>query len=78
MATPGQHIFYAGLKGQDIDLAPVQQSWSTISDGRLEDYKKSIPHQWIAGTALDDAVSLIQGVRDNIAAAVAEVGRVLK
>jgi hypothetical protein len=78
LATPGQHIFYAGLKGQDLDLDPVQRSWSAVTDDRLDEYKMSIPQQWIAGTALDDAVSLIQGVRGNIAAAIAEVGRVLK
>lgn len=77
LASPGQHIFYAGLKGRQLELAPIRQGWSAISDERLQQYRSCVPHQWAAAEAVDDAISLIQGVRDNIDAAIAEVGRVL-
>ena len=78
LATPGHHIFYAGLKGRVLDLAPIEQAWTGISNTRLQEYVSNIPHQWAAATAAAaDAISLIQGVRDNIAAALAEVRRVL-
>jgi hypothetical protein len=77
-ASPGKHIFYDKLKGQVVDLAPVQTSWTALSDTALARYKGAVPPAWAnAGPAVDDAISLIQGVRDNIAAALAEVRRVL-
>lgn len=77
--TPGQHIFYKGLKGRDVDLAPVKLAWSSLSDARLTIYKGSIPAAWAnAHTAVDDAISLIRGVRDNIDASLAELKRVLR
>jgi hypothetical protein len=77
LATPGHHIFYAPLKGRAIDTAPIEQTWSGITDARLKEYRNSVPQAWAAGAAVDDAINLIQGVRDNIAAALAEVRRVL-
>ena len=78
-ATPGRHIFYEGLKGRDdVDFGPIRQAWSSIDDGRLAAYKACIPAAWsTAAPAVDDAISLIQGVRDHIDAALAEVRRVL-
>ena len=77
-ASPGQHIFHAKLKGQTIDLAPVRAAWSRLSDARLDEYKRVVPSAWTnVGTAVGDAISLIQGVRDNIDGALAEVRRVL-
>ena len=77
-ATPGRHIFYAGLKGRGADLASVRQGWSALNDGRLAAYKASVPVAWSAATtAVDDAINLIRGVRDHIDAALAEVRRVL-
>jgi len=78
MASPGQHIFYAGLKGEPIDVSPIQQAWAAISDERLRQYGNCVPHQWVVGTAIDDALNLIRDVRDNISAALAEVRRILE
>jgi hypothetical protein len=78
LATSGHHIFYAGLKGRAMDLAPIKRAWEGITDGCLQDYASSIPHQWaVATAAVADAISLIQGVRENILAALAEVRRLL-
>ena len=77
LATPGHHIFFAGLKGRGIDTTPVEQAWSGITDAHLQGYRSSVPQAWAAGAAVDDAINLIQGVRANIAAALAEVRRVL-
>lgn len=78
LATPGRHIFHTKLKGQAVDLAPIQAAWSALSDTRLGEYKGAIPAAWAAAMpAVDDAISLIQGVRDNNDGALAEVRRVL-
>lgn len=77
LATPGRHIFYAGLKGRALDYAPVQQAWASITDAHLQAYRDSVPHQWGADAAVDDAVGLIRDVRGNITAALVEVRRVL-
>jgi len=77
-ASPGRHIFHAKLKGQALDMAPVHAAWAALSDDRLARYKGSVPAAWSdAVTAVDDAISLIQGVRDNLDDALAEVRRVL-
>lgn len=77
LTTPGHHIFYAGLKGRAFDLSPIEQAWTGISDARLLEYRNSVPHQWAAQAAVDDAISLIRDVRDSISAALTEVRRVL-
>lgn len=77
-ASPGRHIFYAKLTGEAFDMAPVRAAWAALSDDRLARYKGSVPAAWSsAGAAVDDAISLIQGVRDHIDDALAEVRRVL-
>lgn len=77
-ASPGKHIFHKGLLGQGVDLAPVRQAWAALDDGRLAGYKNAIPAAWATALpAVDDAISLIQGVRDHIDDALAEVRRVL-
>jgi len=78
MASPGNHIFLPGLKGRMLDLAPVERAWSDISDVRLVEYQDAVPSAWsTAHSAVEDALNLIRGVRDNIVAALAEVRRVL-
>lgn len=77
-AASGAHIFYAKLKGQAIDLEPIRVAWSGLSDADLARYKRAVPAAWSsAGSAVDDAISLIQGVRAHIDEALAEVRRVL-
>lgn len=78
-ATPGNHIFHTKLQGQATDLAPIRDAWAALSDATLAGYKGALPAAWSsAGPAVDDAISLIQGVRDHIDDALAEVRRVLK
>lgn len=77
-ASPGRHIFYKGLKGQDVDLTPIRTAWSSLDDDRLADYKGAIPTAWVGCLpAVDDAIDLIQGVRDHLDDALAEVRRIL-
>jgi hypothetical protein len=77
LASPGHHIFYAGLRGLQLDLGPVELAWTGITDARLQEYRNSVPHQWAASAAVDDAINLIRDIRGNIQAALTEVRRVL-
>jgi hypothetical protein len=78
MATSGAHIFHSKLKGQTVDLAPVRAAWAALSDADLARYKGAVPTAWSSAAAtVDEAISLIQGVRDHIDDALAEVRRVL-
>jgi hypothetical protein len=78
MATPRNHIFFAGLKGRVLDLAPIEIAWRSIGDVRLAEYRTAVPTAWSsAQPAVEDALGLIRGVRDNIVAALTEVRRVL-
>ena len=77
-ASPGRHIFHAKLKGQVLDMEPVRAAWAALSDDRLASYKGSVPAAWnTAEAGVDDAINLIQGVRDHIDDALAEVRRIL-
>lgn len=77
LTTPGNHIFYEGLKGKEVNFSPIEAAWAGISDGRLQQYRDTVPDQWTVGADVDDAISLIAGVRDNISGSLAEVRRVL-
>lgn len=77
-ASPGRHIFYKGLKGRSVDLAAIRSAWSSLDDRRLAGYKVAIPPAWSSSLpAVDDAIGLIQGVRDHLDDALAEVRRIL-
>ncbi|MBS0240359.1 MAG: hypothetical protein JSR89_18255 [Proteobacteria bacterium] len=76
--TPGNHIFYRPLKGLELNLEPIKAAWSSLDDARLAAYRGSIPAVWADATpVVDDAISLIQGVRDHIDEALVEVRRIL-
>lgn len=77
MTTPGHHIFYSGLKDSELDFAPVETAWRSLTDDRLNEYRDCVPAEWSADAAVDDALKLIKDVRDNIAGALAEVERIL-
>jgi hypothetical protein len=78
-ASPGRHIFYAKLKGWELDTAPVRGALAGLSDDHLARYKGSVPAAWSnAGAAVEDATSLIRSVREHIDDALAEVRRVLE
>ncbi|NJR42782.1 MAG: hypothetical protein HC767_09065, partial [Akkermansiaceae bacterium] len=72
LTVSGCHIFHAKLKGQNVDVGPIREAWSALSDARLAAYRNSIPLAWgNVGEAVDDAICLIQGVRNNIGSALA-------
>ncbi len=77
MATNGNHIFFDGLKGTQLNLDPIRQAWSAIDDERLRVYRGAVPQAWNSAEAINDALDLIKGVRENIASALTEVRRVL-
>jgi hypothetical protein len=77
MANPGQHIFFEGLKGAELNFEPIKRAWNGVGDERLQDYREAVPQAWNSAEAITDALDLIKGVRENIGSARAEVRRVL-
>ncbi|WP_371818678.1 HipA family kinase [Rhodomicrobium sp. Az07] len=77
MARKGNHIFFDGLKGTELNIEPIQQAWIGLDDERLQDYRAAVPQAWNSAEAITDALDLIKGVRENINFALTEVRRVL-
>ncbi|WP_066817295.1 HipA family kinase [Sphingomonas mali] len=79
LATPGWHIFRDALRGKDMNWEPVVTAWGHLSDEALAQYGDSVTAPWPAGAAaIASAIDRLRTARDNIAACVAEVQRVLK
>ena len=77
-AMAGRHIFFDPLKGSGVDLRAVEEAWGGLSEEQIASYQHAIPSDWgDAASAVDDAISLMQGVRNNIGEALDEVRRVL-
>lgn len=75
---PGTHIFHRGLKGRPIDYDPIKDCWSSLSDGRLSEYRDAVPDVWAgAEPAVTAALKLIREARDNIDGCLDEMRRVL-
>ncbi|WP_298962954.1 HipA family kinase [uncultured Roseibium sp.] len=75
---PGAHIFLQGLKGRAIDYKPIKDCWSSLSDERILEYRDAVPNVWAGvGPAVDAALQLIRGARDNIDGCLNEMRRVL-
>ena len=74
------HVFAAGLKGvKALDLAPVRDSWSALSDEVLADFEAALPDQWAeAANAVADALTHLRAVRDRVDDCLAEIERVLQ
>lgn len=73
------HIFCQGLKKRNIDVSPLREAWSRVSDDRLQEYRAAIPWEWAqALPAVDEAIDRIRGARDNLGGVIAEILRVLK
>lgn len=76
--TPGAHIFRNELAGKAIDSAPLRAAWVGLSDDRLAEYKRAIPHEWNRSeAAVEAAVKLVREVRQQIDECLAELRRVL-
>ncbi|MDE0175234.1 MAG: hypothetical protein OYH76_10175 [Defluviicoccus sp.] len=76
---PDGHIFCKGLKRRDVDVSPLWEAWSGVSDDRLQEYRAAIPREWAeALPAVDEALDRIRGARDNIDGVIAEILRVLQ
>jgi hypothetical protein len=78
LTQPGRHIFCGKLPVENLDFAPVKESWKQIDDSRLSQYAASIPEEWAdARPAVETALELIGNARDRIEACLIEVRRVL-
>jgi hypothetical protein len=73
------HVFHRSLKGKPFNLVGLSTRWSGISDARLVEYDGAIPHEWrSASNTIKESLDFVRDVRDNIAAAMNEVQRVLQ
>ena len=78
LELPGRHIFRPSLLGRVIDFAHIRNSWTSISDQRLEEYRAAIPPEWSVNQGpIDAALSLVRDARDNIDGCLQEISRVL-
>jgi hypothetical protein len=78
LTEPGKHIFWSGLRGRAIDYTIIRDSWSALSDARLNDYGICLPGEWAQSHAtVNAAQASIRGVRENIEGCIIEMQRVL-
>lgn len=72
------HVLFAELSGRAYDWSRFEGAWEALSDQRLNDYERALPHEWHAnGDIAGQALAYVGSVRDNIRSALAEVSRVL-
>lgn len=78
--SPQQHVFYGSFKGKtDLQIASAMFTrLSELTDNRIGGYGFAIPEEW-HGTngALDRALQLVTGLRDNALATYTELLRAL-
>ena len=73
-----QHIFFADLKGRNLDFSRLEGAWLAISNTRLSEYRAALPTEWSADEGVtDEVLDYIMQVRNNIVPALAEVVRIL-
>jgi len=73
------HVFHRSLKGKPLSLKGLSTRWSGISDARLVEYDRALPPEWRgASNTIKESLDFIRDVRDNIAAAMDEVQKVLQ
>lgn len=73
------HVFHRSLKGKPLNLLGLSTRWSGISDARLVEYDSALPQEWRgASTTIKESLDFVRDVRDNLAAAMNEVQRVLQ
>jgi hypothetical protein len=77
-SRPGKHIFRQGLLNRNIDFKVIRASWISLPDAQLAKYEAGLPAEWSAAApAVESALALVRGARDNIDACLEEVKRVL-
>ncbi|WP_366869521.1 HipA family kinase [uncultured Roseobacter sp.] len=78
LRKPGNHMFFKGLFGSQIDYTPIKVAWKDLSNERIDEYEAAIPTDWSAAKSdVESAVDLIRKARDHIDDCVAEMRRVL-
>lgn len=74
-----RHLFGSSLKKTSPSLDRITAALKSIGDERLSAYAEAVPPEWIEdGACLDDTISFVRQVRDNVDAAAQEVLRALK
>ena len=64
---------------RSLNFDRLEGAWLAVSNARLTAYRKALPVEWAAGKeTIDQALSLIAQVRDNLVSALQEVLRVLR
>lgn len=75
---PDGHLFAGALKGKATSLDRLVGAMESISDDRLEEYRKALPADWAsAGHVIEEALEYLRKLRDNMGAFVTEVYKVL-
>jgi len=73
------HLFSEQLRGKTFNFDRLAGAWAAITDARLAAYGGALPGEWNeAGEITEKALKHVATVRDNLAAALQEIGRVLK
>ena len=73
------HLFGEQLTGKAPDLGRFTGAWEAISDERLAQYRASLPTEWAYEDQLVVSILGYLGqLRDNVQAAIEEVGRILR
>jgi hypothetical protein len=73
------HLFSEQLRGRAVDFSRLAGAWAAIADVRLVAYRAALPGEWNDAVEIaDKAIMHIAAVRDNLAAALDEIARVLK
>lgn len=79
LRSPGSHLFTNQLRGRALNFDRLEGAWLAVSNARLTAYRKALPVEWAAAKeTIDQALSLIAQVRDNLVSALREVWRVLR
>ena len=74
-----RHLFSEQIRGKALNFDRLAGAWAAITNARLAVYRGALPGEWnAAGETADKALKHIAAVRDNLAAAVQEIARVLQ
>ena len=78
LRSPNRHLFFNQLVRERVNFDRLEGAWLAISDARLEQYMEALPEEWSAADDVAErALTHVGQVRNNIAAALKEVRRVL-
>jgi hypothetical protein len=78
LEQPGFHIFRRKLRGENLDFVVIRESWTKLTDSRIDEYAATVPAEWAQAVAdVASAIALIKAARDRIDGCIAEVQRVL-